>query len=379
MPSSSAPSRTAADDNCLLLFSSSSRQLYRQNAIDTLAAPVKARRTFRYQHSWLDKDVEALLKSGGLEALRGVSALVCFSLQHPEGMYEAAFVPVRIGTVVDVKSHGPFIFFTIEATSHVAFTSAAGGDVRREDAVAAVRGFQQLLRTDYPGKFPYTAWAASAPGILSNTTAPLEQNGDAAVDLFVRTARYLQMTGVYADTVFLLVRSVRDLGASVQLAAQDDGSFALKGGRTYELTLLHFRPQEKTDPVRFAVEADDEMIKVIGQPHFDAASAYDEIRILFHASDPGSRGSMRTVIRIEPANPEEDSARVTLDVVVEPQRDLPSTSAAVLFAGVTGVVNLVPSLVTLPAWSKGVMIGGLLLILFAYLYFFKIRLAASGR
>ena len=213
-----------------------------------------------------------------------------------------------------------------------------------------VRSYQQCL-AEHKVERPYSCSAGIGQDIRVENT-PLEPTVDDAL-LFNYSTQYLQSTRSFHGARFYRVRAIRDLtdtGDAAEVSAGDDGTFQLRGGRTYSLQLSHFQPQNPQGIDRIRLEADGKSVLPIGKPHFEIASRYDDVALEFHAAEPPTSEPRDSVIILEPDGAT-FAAKVRLRLRVA--RPASKTATAVGGAALVAILLGIPTLWTTlaPTWK----------------------------
>jgi hypothetical protein len=180
----------------------------------------------------------------------------------------------------------------------------------------------------------------------------LEPIADDAL-LFNYCTRYLQSTRSFNNARFYRVRSLRDLtesGAAAEIRAADDGTFQLRGGRTYSLIVSHYQPVNPQAIDRVRLEADGKTIVPIGKPHFEIASRYDDVAIELHAVEPPTSEVRDSVVILEPEGSTfAAKVRLRLSVSRSPTKTATAVGGAAFAAILLGLPTLWTSLD--PTWK----------------------------
>jgi hypothetical protein len=339
-----------AESQILYLFSSNQSRLYEQDILDVLAAPAGTLRQFRYFERYVSQTFRA-----NVSELEGKVALLHFSLQQEEQYHEPVVIPVRWATVHSAALVGDVYAIQLRMDKWCSLRvprkddgAPTFGDWEQKRDI--VRRYQQLL-ADHNVERPYSSSAGIGKDIRDGHT-PLEPTADDAL-LFNYSAQYLQSTRSFHSARFYRVRAIRDLtdrGDAAEISAGDDGTFQLRGGRTYSLQLSHFQPQNPQGIDRIRREADGKSVLPIGKPHFEIASRYDDAAIEFHAAEPPTSEARDSVIILEPdGGTFAAKVRLRLRVVRPVSKTATSVGGAALVAILLGIPTLWTTLE--PTWK----------------------------
>ena len=315
-----------------------------------LAAPAGTLRQFRY----FERYVSQTFRNNAAE-LEGRVALLHFSLQQEEQYHEPVVIPVRWATVQGADLIGDVYTIQLRMDKWCSLMAP-----RRDDGTPAfgdwekkrdiVRRYQQCL-AEHNVERPYSSSAGIGKDIRDGIT-PLEPSVDDAL-LFNYSTQYLQSTRSFHGARFYRVRAIRNLtesGDAAEIAAGDDGTFQLQGGRTYSLQLSHFQPQNPQGIDRIRLEADGKSVLPIGKPHFEIASRYDDVAIEFHAAEPPTSEARDSVIVLEPDGQTfAAKVRLRLRVVRSASKTATSVGGAALVAILLGVPTIWTTLD--PTWK----------------------------
>lgn len=322
-----------APADCIIVFSSASRPLYKQNILDTLAAPPGTHRQFRYRTKLLGPGCDPQEWTNLNNSM--APAISFFSMQDEAGFQKAAFIPVRKGKVVKTEATADFRFITLAVDGYISFGPADDGKPHR----SKVRDLAECLNNHDPSICPYDAFASRTTTLLPGLVdaSPASDGND--VELFVRTADYLNATDTFRDASFIRMLSLTDATVGTELTSNlNSGVFTLDGGKEYALMLFHYRPGAMNDAVSFSIGVDTAYITVIGGPTFVAASAYDQIPVRFYVSDPASKGVTSTVLTIRPTDPKTLAPVLTLTINIKPAKNIRGLAATASFMLTTSLL-----------------------------------------
>lgn len=303
----------------LYLFSSNIRPLYVQDILDVLAAPYGARYQFRYE----EKYVSDTARTTGLA---GMPVLVHFSIQQEARYHDPAFVPVRRGKVVNAEARAGIFVVEFELGDYVAL-------VRKPSDAPSVAVAAYTAAVKAAGiEAPYDVSASVGPDLAADTGSPFDTTSGETI-AFRSTTELLQRTDWFRDARF--VRFLRM--AEHKLGANDirlkDGYFNLKAGTTYELELTHYEPADVTTREPFIIDADGDVLRIVGRAGFDIASRYDVIPLYVHAVRGSGNEPRATVVAIRPGvGVQGPSLRIPVRVLTSKRRtvSLALATAAVL-------------------------------------------------
>jgi hypothetical protein len=87
----------------------------------------------------------------------------------------------------------------------------------------------------------------------------------------------------FRDFTFIRFADLREVGQAAAVSVRG-GIFHLVAGRAYELSIAHFQPMGGR--VRqYDLEADGEIVTVIGEPSFQISSRYDSVPVALYAAE----------------------------------------------------------------------------------------------
>lgn len=275
----------------LYLFSSDQSPLYAQDILNVLGMPDGQPYTFRYDERYLTHELRETW-----DGLQDRDVVVIFSLQQQALYHDAAFIPVRRGTVATVHREGTTRFVTFRVGAYASLPAPPVVD-GREQPGDAVRAFTQCLRA-----LTQTPYAASAGLGQPIPSGELAAESDPSL-LFARVGSYLARTSAFANARFVRVLGLKLTGAADTkrlTASQADPVFVLDAGDTYDLELFHAQPAAPSAPEAFAVHVDGSAINTIGRAGFDVASRYDRVTVRLAATAANALEDRATVISVEP-------------------------------------------------------------------------------
>jgi hypothetical protein len=225
-----------------------------------------------------------------------MDGLVHFSIQQEAKYHDPAFIPVRRARVVDAASQAGIFVVTFEVGDYVALHRSEPSDLR-----SAVTGYARALDAvnvprPYGPSLSVGIDVRDGASAFDDGASAFEDGADAYA-AFRSSAEILQRTEWFRDARFVRFLSIREGSTE---APFKDGSFRLRAGRTYELTLSHYEPADVTKREPFVVDADSDVIRIIGRPGFDVASRYDVVRIVLHAVASQRHESRETVVTVQP-------------------------------------------------------------------------------
>lgn len=330
----------------LQLFSSNIRPLYEQDILNLLGAPVGLIYRFRYKASYVES--AALERWDG--RLGDVPVLVQYSLQQPNRYHDAVFFPVRTGTVRRSFIQGDglcVVEFSVGRS--VALREPSGGAA--VDYAAVVQEWRRYL-IESGVTLPYEASSSLGPDVLADPAAPIEvaTNDKRDAALFERNTKYLSGVASLSTARFFRVLGIFERAEWIKDGAHEavaldakSGAFPLQSGKAYVLSLLHSQPTEVTTTERFVINADDDVVRIIGDRSFDVASRYDVIAVPVHAIQLETDVVREGVIRISPAQPTKGP-----DVVIPVRNEQGGArTAAILGSSIAGLVLLgLPAILT---------------------------------
>lgn len=340
----------------LYLYSSNIRPLYEQDILDLLAAPGQTHYQFRYDERHLNPQARESWAD-----LTGLPVLIHYSLQQRARYHDAAFIPVRRGTVVEARKFGRLHVLTFALGAYVSLP-AAKTEGRRTLFGEEVRAYTEFLRKQsLPA--PYEFSGGLDRDILEEEPSPLDVTSSQA-DLFQRTAEYLAQTQSFQSSLFLRFAYLRGRDADGDEKTPSENRFILRAGETYELAVAHSQPRDVTTTASYAISAEEGVLRVLGRSSFEIASPYDLVPIVFQALTPITLEARETVLQVEPAAGA-SGPRLRVNLRIEPAID--KALAGAVATGVGAVLVAIPSLsIAFDGWRiLSVALGAVCLVLAA--------------
>ncbi|HEX5763810.1 MAG TPA: hypothetical protein VFY04_11915 [Solirubrobacterales bacterium] len=287
-------SQSSAEQRAVFLFSSNSEPLYAQNVLEILATPPGAVKQWRYAEKWVSPEFAEAVRTNQIV---GLPVLLHFSLQQRAQLHEPVFLPIRTGTVKGAETVGNGFFVIrvrLEDDAGLRATDAGTGTGEPADGgAAAYKAFIAELGVPHPYKV-----SASIGPILPpekrHTTGGRESG------LFENNVAWLAKTETFRAARFFRFYRLVEHGGREEIAPDEEGSFCLRAGRTYELELFLFQPERVERETRFEIFSDEVSVSVIGRRSFDVASRYDLVRVPLAVSLPTDVSGLKTFLTVAP-------------------------------------------------------------------------------
>lgn len=312
------------ESKLLYLFSSNMRPLYVQDILDVLAAPSGVVYRFRYERRYLNKSAREPWEKNQLV---DKNVLIHFTLQQEARYHEPVLFPIRRGTVVRTSKEGTAYFVEFRLGRLVSApqwptltdtTDDQGTPQERQGYEIPPREYAahlQKMGIDLPYEFP----ASLGPDVTSGSSV-LDDASDEEL-LFERTAEYLTRTESFRQAWFVRCLRIVPQGGPPDRSVpfnEQAGAFDLDGGRAYEIHVSQRQPREVRQPERFKVEADQEIVRIVGVNYFEVASRYDRIPISINAIEPPAGVTREAVVVVSPTSEITQGPRIRIPIRVRP-------------------------------------------------------------
>jgi hypothetical protein len=301
---------TAPKEQVLYLFSSNIRRLYEQDILDVIAEPPGIIHRFRFKPHYVAPEAQ-----GGWHQLAAMNTpvLLNFSLQHPAAYHEAAFVPVRRGTVTKAYEDAGIHIVEFEVGDYVALAPPQIGKDGVKLLGDEVKRYAAYLdRAGVP--HPYTAWASLGPDATADPNSGVDASATQDA-LFERTVTYLQRTSSFERARFYRVLGVVDArGGKVGFHS---GELPIVAGHGYQVRLAHIQPQEVDDRSSFKVVVDTDIIELLRLDTFEISSRYDTIEVPFVSKVASAIRGRLTHIGFKPES-RTQAAHLSIPIRVSP-------------------------------------------------------------
>lgn len=290
------PDSTGYAGERLYLFSSNVQPLYVQNALDMIAAPKNSVHLLRYRSKWLPHDTQDRWNAD----MVGQSALLHFSLQHPDKLFEPEFVPLRTGVVDNVAQDGDLYRVWVRLTGDAAprldpDDTTIGERVRAYRAKLAEKAISH----------PYAVSATLGPDVIGDLEGSVLDTVIEPTEALTRHARVLSRVTDMADACFIRFIKVTDTSNNTasELHCPDEGDpyLRLTGGRTYRLEMFLYEPGVRSRLAQFDAAADEQAIRFVGSPSFEVGAHYDMPSLLFQTVTPSNGKTLGTRLRVRAA------------------------------------------------------------------------------
>jgi hypothetical protein len=331
----------------LYLFSSNQSPLYAQDILNVLAAPDGLHYTFRYDARYVE-DATAAAWTG---LAPGTHVLVVFSIQQKARFHPAAFLPVRIGELIDTYTVGSRYFVRFALRQLVSLPAPTPGDAATKHD-RWVQSFTQELCQRLRDT-PYEKSASLGAALPAATQpAPPWDTGSPADKAFEQSVDYLAQTETFAKARFYRVRRIAQTMEGTEPAVDQQGVLQLNAGNVYDLEILHAQRATPVQPERFIINADGVTLKVLGHDTFEVASRYDRLSLRLLATPAPGIETRETVLDIHPeVGVEGPSVTIPVSVVA-------NKTKAIGIAGAQATALIAVALAsTLTVFPLGVRIG----------------------
>lgn len=342
-------------EQLVYLFSSDTSPQYERDILNVLAAPKGARWVFRYSR---DVVAPGLLAEWGSAGLDNAPALVCFSLQQRHHYFDPAFIPIRRATITNTHVNGTQHLVEFELGDLVTLRPEGESNQLAE----LVRGFtnwicEHIQKTD----IPYNASIGRGSSVFASGL--VWDNAAETANIFEQATALLAGTDSFRATRFARFDSILQDGKTIWSEFDGKDGIELTAGQTYQLRLVHYQPGSVADRQVFTINVDDDVVEVIGEPKFEVASRYDEIRIVLHTQSLSGATGRNTFLVIEPGAGV-DGPRIELPLQIVPPiaRTVLSVLAPVGVLAAVGLPSALNANTTLKVATVilGVLAAGLL-------------------
>ena len=302
----------------LYLFSSNQSPLYAQDILDVLAAPDGLHYTFRYDAKYVEDATAAAWNT----LAPGTGVLVIFSIQQKARFHPAAFLPVRIGELIDAHTVGSRYFVKFALGPLVSLPPPALGEAGATHH-HWVQCFTEELRRRLRGT-PYDKSASLGSALPRATTPPPPWDAGSPPDkTFEQSVDYLAQTETFAKSRFYRVRRIAASADGTEITIDRHGVLPLRAGSMYDLEILHTQRVAPPEPERFIVDVDGITLQLIGHHTFEIASRYDRSTLRLLTTPAPGIETRNTVLDIRAADDVEGPS------VMVPVRVLADTTKAV--------------------------------------------------
>ena len=296
-----------AEEQWLHLFTSNIRELYIADAVNLLAVPQGFVYQFRYGEEHVEDAARAKWRDGKLE---GTDVVVYFSLQHAANLHSAAYVPLRLGKVVDSFVEGKTYIVRFEVGEYAPLpgpSDAAPVDKSVHDFSDAIRN---ILKPSYPD-FPEDK-ASRRSASLSDSPRTLLAVADNQGEAFAGVVTYMTAALQPEPRWLFRVSSVWQKKRS-DAQALKNGFLRLTAGKNYTVELAHLQPSSQP-PAKIQIECMDG-VQLLTPQELDLTSRYDvmpvrlfvpfrddEIQgeIIFRVEEPAKGPTVRIPVQIQP-------------------------------------------------------------------------------
>lgn len=260
---------------------------------------------------------------------------------------------MRFGTVVQTRAEGSphIVDFEIGKYASLALDRARIGE--------AISAFSEHLKEqlrETPDVKKSAVLGPLAPGLESGdekNPLPWENAVESLANSLLPEPRVIRYSGI------------REMGSESEIQFEQ-GAATLIAGRTCELRVTHFQPQETAEVGRYEVVVDGEIVSVVAQSECLISSRYDTVPILLHAPD---RDDVReTLLTVRPsAGVQGASIRIPLRVSPNRVRQVGGAiggAVSLLLIALPGIVGESSASITVRVvlGASGFLLGGALLV-----------------
>jgi hypothetical protein len=255
-------------------------------------------------------------------------------LQQRRQYFDPAFIPIRRVTITGTHVNGTQHIVEFEIGDLVTLRPDGAGLGHLADPV---RNFTALIRQNVPATdMPYKASIGCGASVLDSN---LVWDGAAEMaDIFEQATGFLAGTNSFRETRFVRFDSILQTGQTVWSEFGGKEEIELIAGQTYQLRLVHYQPEPVADRQGFTINVGEDIVAIIGEPKFEIASRYDEIRITLHPQPVPGIERRNTILVIEP-NTGVDGPRIELPLQIMPStvRTVTSVLAPVVVLAAIGL------------------------------------------
>lgn len=264
----------------LYLFNSGYRNLFRVNALNTLALPSGVSNTYRYLCSGTDMplniDSRRLHHYQGL--LRNTPVAVIFIDRFTPPSY--AYYPLRLATLREVAIHGNQIHFTVDLAEYLWPHTPAAFSERLFRSLDS-RGIARMRDAD-PNRVDDGYYVVDGPSSFDDREQFL--SGDRAWEEATLALNSMKaFSEAEEEVLFTRLQLFTSSGSEVAPTAttNDRPAFPLRKDETYNLRLHYLYPAQKADTsaeLAFSISPTDG-VKVLGDPKQRINGLSDTINI----------------------------------------------------------------------------------------------------
>jgi hypothetical protein len=203
--------------------------------------------------------------------------------------HKCAYLPIRIGKVIETSSIGETNSIVFELADYCALSVTPTQD--GAGMGAAVRAFSDQLRDDLGGEHGSHPDAGRYVGLgtapasdhLEYTTdaRPGSKSDHEAEVLWERSVSYLRHTLSLRDAAFWRIQSIGKRGSPGKetLVQPSGGEFSLASGQTYTLHLVQFQARETTEAnaSQVSLSAPEDVLEIVGASTATIQTEYDAV------------------------------------------------------------------------------------------------------
>lgn len=328
-----------AEGGTLFLYSSNASPLYEQDILDLIGMPRGGWFRFRYSKDYIEPRV---LERWSM--LAGRKVLIHFALQQGAKLHPPAFIPVRSGVVVSARTVGTSYILQFELGDYV--TPARDQKVEETHGAAIQRYTKELAVRQIPA--PYEYWIGEGPSLAEMGPLLCQPTTDSDEHIvFEDVTRFLNLTESFSSARFLRLVNLREAGDEDSLDLEEGielraGKYHLQGGKGYEINFYHHQPKSTPGMAgEFRLEADDDIVKIMGSPSIQITSRYDLVRVHLHAVRQVTNQRQETELALDPVGTTKGPS-LRLGFVVSPPigrsvAAVTGSSAAAILLGIPGL------------------------------------------
>lgn len=295
----------------LHLFTSNIRELYIADAIDLLAVPEGFVYQFRYSETHVQDDLRNRWHVGP-GGLRGQRLIVYYSLQHAANFHRAAYVPLRVGEVVDAFVEGKTHVVMFKVGGYASLREPTGQETRDK----LVHEFSEALRTElepwYPD-YPDDKDKRRSASFKNLPEGVIVLDGNAG-SRFESVVGYMTAALEPDTRLFFRVASIWRSKRNSNIEVGTDGYLQLTAGNSYVVEVAHFQTASR-DNATLQVDALDG-VELLTPRELPLRSRYDVLPIRIFApfrddevqgyltlsiKEPARGASVRIPVRIVPS------------------------------------------------------------------------------
>jgi hypothetical protein len=254
----------------LHLFTGTSRQLFVQDVLNLLASPNGLHYRFRYSTDLLPVDV---CDPWAANELGQRSVIVYHVISQEYQYHNAAYLPLRIGTVVETSTLGRTHSIVFELGRYCSLSVKADGE---SVMGPAVQKFSDHIRTEFAGSNPdvqkYVVLGNEPPTALVDYSSDPEQIWETSVS-------YFRHTLAFRDAVFWRIDTIQrhQSGAARLPVPLAKGALTLDANNAYSLQLIQFQARDMTEAAatKVSVTAPTDVLQLIGPDTVLISTEYD--------------------------------------------------------------------------------------------------------